>query len=444
MTAPSGWSWLRLAWLALAAALFVGMALVHADRVNVDPKRHDQDSYLAFAVKQKESSFTALGTRRQMPIYPTLQALFYTPGMSEAAHFARAKRVNIALSAAIALALAALLARLLPKEEARNVALVTIFFVIAFRAPYVQAEVLVYAAIFVLFVLLCAMWRRPSLPLAIAAGGTAAIGFLVKGTTLLGLYVFLGALAARELVRLARRKAPVLALKNLALGAVTFGAFFAGIWPYAKNSKEIYGAYLYDMNTRYVMWCDSWEHYASLNWRFGTHDVWKSHPPPEIPTMGSYLATHSIWDIVKRTLGGLAEVIGNCLISHGYALFFVLLWAFATALVKAHPDLRRRIFRPRELDWVGWFVLPYLAVYLLVFGFYGPLGAGERFSLAMFVPATYAITRAFAGKAGPEHTVKIGRVALDWAGFQSLLFALLVVQIVTYFAPAMATQYAGG
>jgi hypothetical protein len=441
MTVGPRW---RLLSIGLAAALFLVMALVHADRVNTDPDRHDQDSYLDYAARQKESGFTLIGTRRQMPIYPTLQAVFYEPGASAAAHFARAKRVNIALSFGLSILLAWGLARLLPRAEARSLALVTIFFVIAFRAPYVQAEVLVYGLLFLQFLAMCRMWRRPTPALALVVGAVTAIGWLTKGTALLGLYVFLAALAVREAVRAFRLAAPRVALVNVALGGVSLATFLAAVYPYAKTSKAIYGAYLYDMSTRYVMWCDSWEQYCALNRRFGTHDIWKDHPPPEIPTMQSYLATHSIVDIVRRTLGGVAEVVGNCLISHGYALFFVLLLGFATALVVKNAELRAKVLRLRDPEWVGWFVLPYLALHLLVLGFYGPLGAGERFSLAMFLPATYATMRAVAPHATAAHTVSFGRARLDWAAFQALFFVLIVVQIVIYFPPAMATFYSGG
>jgi hypothetical protein len=440
MTVGPRW---RLLWIGLAGALFVVMALVHADRVNVDPDRHDQDSYLAYAARQKESGFTAIGTRRQMPIYPTLQAVFYEPEASATAHFERAKRVNIALSFGLSILLAWGLARLLPRKEARNLALVTIFFVIAFRAPYVQAEVLVYALVFLQFLAMCRMWRRPTLLLALAVGGLTAIGWLVKGTALLGLYVFLAALAVREGVR-AFRLGTRVAFGNVALGGVTFAAFFAGVYPYAKTSKAIYGAYLYDMSTRYVMWCDSWEQYCALNLRFGTHDVWKDHPPPEIPTMRSFFATHSLGDIAVRTLRGLGEVVGNCLVSHGYALFFVLLLGFATALVAKNGELRAKVLRIRDPAWPGWFVLPYLLLHLLVLGFYAPLGAGDRFSLAMFLPATYAAMRAVAPHANPSHVVSLGKARLDWGQFQALFFVLVVVQIVIYFPAAMATFYAGG
>jgi hypothetical protein len=100
--------------------------------------------------------------------------------------------------------------------------------------------------------------------------------------------------------------------------------------------------------------------------------------------------------------------------------------------------------RWRDPTWLGWFVVPYLGVHLLALGFYGALGAGERFSLTMFLPAMYAMTRPFVGAATPEHRVQIGRLELDWAGFQAVFFAAVLLQLATYWPVAMATHYSGG
>jgi hypothetical protein len=435
---------MRKAWTLLSAAAFLALAVVHAERVNLDLGKYDQDSYLRFAIAESESHFTVLGSRRQMPIYPMLQSLFYAPGTSIETFFARAKLVNVGLSAAVALGLWFLLVRLLPKNEARNVALVSIFFVLAFRAPYVQAEVLSYACIFALFLLFCRLWKRPSLPLALGAGALLAFGFFVKATALLGGYVFVACFAIREIWRLVRERAVAASLRRLTVGLATVLTFAALVAPYARTSKALYGSYLYDMNTRYVMWCDSWQEFQELYLRFGPHDRWRDLPPEELPSMSKYVADHSIGQMIGRELRGLAEVVGNCVISHGYAPFFVILIAFVAAMLHANPGLRAVVVRPRDPQWLGWFVVPYFAVHLFTLGFYGPLGANERFSLTMFLPAMYAATRALSGRAGPEHVVRIGALELDWGRFHAAYFAVVVVMLVSYWPVAMATVYSGG
>ncbi len=160
--------------------------------------------------------------------------------------------------------------------------------------------------------------------------------------------------------------------------------------------------------------------------------------------MSKYVADHSIGQMIGRELRGLAEVVGNCVISHGYAPFFVILIAFVAAMLHANPGLRAVVVRPRDPQWLGWFVVPYFAVHLFTLGFYGPLGANERFSLTMFLPAMYAATRALSGRAGPEHVVRIGALELDWGRFHAAYFAVVVVMLVSYWPVAMATVYSGG
>jgi hypothetical protein len=198
------------------------------------------------------------------------------------------------------------------------------------------------------------------------------------------------------------------------------------------------------MNTRYVLWCDSWAEVQQLHLRFGPHEHWRNIPASELPSMGRYIATHSLGQMAWREVRGLAELVGNCMIGHGYAPFFLLLFFFGLALLIQCPELRAKVIRYRDPSWLGWFAIPYFGAHLVMLGFYGVVGAGERFSLAMFLPAMYAMTRAFVGVAGPEHRVRIGALELDWTAFQWAFFALAIVQIVTYWPVAMMTHYAGG
>jgi hypothetical protein len=428
----------------IAGALFVGFALIHAHRLNVDPTKYDQDAYIEYAISQADSGFAALGSRIQMPLFPTFLALFYRHGEPASLFFDRAKVVNIVIAAVASLGLFLLLPRLLPRREAQNLTLVTVFFVLAFRAPYVQVEVISYAAIFVLFLLLCRLWSRPSVTVALLAGAAAAFAFLAKGTGLLGVYVFLAALVLREAVRATKLGDVRGAALRMGTGALVPAVFVSLIWPYARNSKALYGSYLFNMSTRYVMWCDSWEDFGALNVKYGLWTGWRALPQDQLPSMGRYFATHSLGQMVAREISGLAEVIGNCLISHGYAPLFLLVATFAAALAARSPALRARLLRWRDPDWAGWFVLPYLAIHLLMLGFYAPISANNRFPLAMFLPATYALMRAFSGAARTEDRLTIGAASLDWRSFQSLFFALILLQIATYWPAAMVTHYAAG
>ena len=55
--------------------------------VNNDMRKTDQSSYMRFAIEAYESNFQYTGGRNQMPLYPFLQALFYSPTLDDDGFF---------------------------------------------------------------------------------------------------------------------------------------------------------------------------------------------------------------------------------------------------------------------------------------------------------------------------------------------------------------------
>ncbi|HSQ67511.1 MAG TPA: hypothetical protein VLM85_30080 [Polyangiaceae bacterium] len=415
----------------ILAALFVGGALVHAQRVNVDWRTHDQGSYIAYAKSIHDSRGQALGNRLQMPAVPELLSTFYRDGETPAEFFPRAKLVCIALGALAATLAGVLLWWRLPRAPAAVVGCVAVFFVFAFRAGYVQAEPLSYVSIFALFLAMTDAWRRPSWPLAAAIGLVLAAAFMIKATALLGFYVFALCVVSRAAVRVVRGPSASDAVP-LAQLALSFGIFLAAIWPYASNSRRHFGQYLYNTSSTYVMWCDSWEDFLS---RIARHD--------ELPTFRTYWQTHTLGQMAWRELRGLGEVLGNCLISHGYALFVLLYLAIFVAMVRKHADVKHALFR-RDPHAPAWFVVPYLLAHLLLFGWYGPIAAGNRFILGMLLPSMYSVAAGLSAHAKPEHALELRGRSFDWTKLNVAILVLVAVHLVLYFPYAIATHYSGG
>ena len=62
-------------------ALYLHVVTLQDSRNN-DVSAHDQSAYLNFAKRAYDSGFNYAGTRNRMPLYPHLQALFYSPDLS--------------------------------------------------------------------------------------------------------------------------------------------------------------------------------------------------------------------------------------------------------------------------------------------------------------------------------------------------------------------------
>jgi hypothetical protein len=433
---------LRALAYALLGASYIGLAFVHAVLVNTNPGRHDQSTYLWGARTLHESHFAAPTNRSQMPAFLYVQALFYPDGAREADAFGRAKVVSIALSAVLLLALGVFFARSLPKREGRIAMLATAFTVFVFRAAYVQAELLFYTVAFFGFAALCRLWERPSLRAAAVAGLLEALAFLSKGSVQPGIALFVVLYLARSGWE-ARAHGPGRLRElgqRLAELAVLLATFLAPLAPYLAKSKEMYGSYFFNMNTRYVMWCDSWDAFLAREAAIGKWWSWGALPEGELPSLGHYLREHTFAAMARREVRGVGEVLGNLVIGTGYFEFIALYLAFAAVAFGFTRSPRRAIGAVEPRSPVA-FALPYVLVYLAVFGFYAPIAAGARFSLMLWLPVLYTTLRAGV-RAQP--TALFGARRITWAELNAFVLLLLVLHVLFVVPTTIGRIYAGG
>jgi hypothetical protein len=426
--------------LAIVAA-YVVAAMVHARIVNTDAHRHDQSTYLWAARELKLSGYAAPTNRMQMPAYLYVQAFFLDPAADEASMFARGKDVNIALSVLLLGALAIFFRRTLPRTEAAILTLITAFTVFVFRAGYVQAELLFYTTSFLAFVALCRLWVRPSPSAALVAGLLEAAAFLTKGSVPPGLALFVAMFLARELREACR--APPLprhAAHNLRALAVLPVAFLAPLVPYLRTSKALYGSYFFNLSSTYVVWMDSWDDFLAKDRPGLSWHTWALLPPGEAPSLGRYLREHSIADVLRREGVGLGEVLGNVLIGHGYAEYIAVYLAFALLAVSAHraplAALRRMSLRSETT-----FTAAYALLYTLLFGFYAPIAAGNRFILMLFLPVLYTLMHTAPRRPG---TVSAFGRTLTRDDLNAFVLASIVLWILFGLPSTITRVYAGG
>jgi hypothetical protein len=120
----------------LLAALYVYGAVQQLERVNTEMTAFDQSAYMDFTRQVRESGFTYTGDRNRMPVYPTLQALFYRSGTSDETFFRQGKYVNLVLSLILLAGLALIFRRFFSPLHTLNLTLITGFTVFIFRAGW--------------------------------------------------------------------------------------------------------------------------------------------------------------------------------------------------------------------------------------------------------------------------------------------------------------------
>ena len=160
-------------------------------RVNHDMNKTDQRAYMRFAVNVYESGFHYTGGRNQMPLYPFVQAFFYSPDMPDTTFFQQGKQVNVIISLLCLTLIAAAFYRRFSTLFATYAVLSIAFLLFAFKAPYFQTEILFYTIFAFAFSFSVDALSAPKLPILAGVGLLYALAHLSKASALLGLILFL-------------------------------------------------------------------------------------------------------------------------------------------------------------------------------------------------------------------------------------------------------------
>lgn len=415
---------------------YVTAATEHARRVNTSKARGDQTPCLQYAINLYANWHgkdpPILGDRNRMPLYPAFQALFYDPRLSDPEFFVVAKRRNIRLSLVLVLLLGAIFRWQLPRHIATNLTLIVAFGYFVFKAGYVQPELLFYFLFFVTFLASCYLIGCRSaaarMVFAMLAGTFAALAHLTKAAMLPFVVVLLTVCGVREIacfLREWRRTAGTRAasLRRLVQGAVTcslVAACFLGVmYPYISNSKRVFGQYFYNVNSTFYVWYDGWP--QAIRGTRAHHDRtgWPSMPAGRLPSMGTYLRTHSPRLIVTRIRGGFVDMLKQSYNTYWYFKYAVMYVVFAGVLLASNRPAAVEVVRQNAA--LFGFLVIYAAVYLLLTAFYRPVSSTgtARYLLThvaplMFVLSFLAARAPFRDTVWPVGAIEISPTHFHW------------------------------
>jgi 4-amino-4-deoxy-L-arabinose transferase-like glycosyltransferase len=367
--------------LILLAALYTFGALRQMTEVNVSPGFIDQDAYMSYAQKLRESGYTYIGDHNRMPVYPWLQSWFYRPYMHRKLFFLEGKARNLLLSYFLLAGIAAIFWRKFHWQQALNATLIAAFTVFLFKAGWFQTELLFYFLNFVLFVALWRLLQCPGWAPALGAGALAGLAHLTKASVLPALALFLG-IAALQAAWLRRANT---ALSVLLVAA----AFLAVVFPYIQNSKRAFGHYFYNVNSTFYIWYDSWEEAAHGTKAHGDREHWPDMPAEEIPSPAKYLREHTPAQVAQRFFNGAGMVWEGMSSSFGY-LKYVLFYAGVFAAL-AFWQRERALALIRRQPFITLFTLVYFAVYGALYAWYAYITPDNRLILAQFLPLMFAL-----------------------------------------------------
>ncbi|HEX4641314.1 MAG TPA: hypothetical protein VH252_08005 [Chthoniobacterales bacterium] len=389
----------------------------------------DQSAYLAYAQHLYESNYTVTEDRNRMPVYPFLLSLIYRPGMTEDEFLVRAQSFTVNLSVVLLLLLFFVYRRFLPPLPAIALLAATAFGVYIYRAGRTQVEPLYYCVSFVAFVLLLETFTKPRWWLALLAGATAGLAHLTKASILPGLIIWAVVFGAQ--IVWSFRDNP---WRRLGVLALVLGAFITVIFPYIQTSKRIYGAYFYNVNSTFVMWCDSsTEGYDFLS-AHGDKDQWREVPPDQRPSFQKYWREHSLGQMAQRIVNGSLDLASKNMKAIGHYKFVLVLGIAAFVLWARHRRAARAVLARNPFAAI--FSLLFLAGYFLLFAWYDAITSDVRFLLAIFIPFVFAVL-IFVLRLGRDRMVSLaGRQIPFEPFFAGLLLGLAMIDVV-YNAPSL-------
>jgi hypothetical protein len=269
----------RPVWVAFTLLFLIFMTITydHSKLWN-NPNRGDQDLDLTLGLKIRQ--FEALSDGYHHPLLPALVAPFAEKSL---AYFAKAKLVNVLIGAAAFWAIAWV--------GLRFVGVAPTFLALVAMSPGLSNKSAEFTAepLLTLLVVLTFYWLVKGFNQAwcwAAAGACGGLAYLTKGSALLLMIAYIGCV-----VRLAPK---LLLQRRFLLFPVAFGIVASPLLIY---NWQVFGSPTFNHNTAHVIWLDYTEEQMIM---------FDKGPP----TMFTYLATHSVGDIVRRFFRGLVRVRG--------------------------------------------------------------------------------------------------------------------------------------
>jgi hypothetical protein len=358
----------------------------------------DQSAYLSYARHLYETNYTVIEDRNRMPVYPFLLSLIYRPGMSEEEFLLRAQAFTVDLSIVLLALLFAILRRFFPPLPALGLLAATAFGVFLYRAGKAQVELLFYFAIFLAFVLLLQLFVRPRWWLAVFAGATTGLAHLTKASVLPALGIWAVVYGAGIIWSRAADR-----WRRLAVLGLVLASFLAVVFPYIQTSKRIYDAYFYNVNSTFVIWCDSSTEGHDFLSAYGNKDQWRALPPDQLPSFRKYWREHSVGQMIGRIWNGaLALTTKNLRVIAYYKVVLSLLVMAVVLSLREGRKVRDLVARN---PFTALFSLLFLAGYFILYAWYEQIINDSRFILSIFLPFLFA---------GSIFVLRVGRDRFVW------------------------------
>lgn len=473
---PRGFPWARLGFaifLALFNMVYFFIATQLFYQTNRDRTNHDQEHNISMADRTLErerakpepgDGITSAMWRKLPhftdgvvnPLWPWVAARFQSD--DHETFFQRGKWFNIVLVAVFLNLLGLLCARVFSMPGAINLVLLGGLGAMLPRAVYFQPESIYYILFFATWVCCLSLMRHNELWLYGLLGVFAGAAYLAKSSVQPLLLVFLGVTALRFVMEAVRRRRgrgsdsrwhP----QNHFIGlAVLAMSFLMVVGPRLSYANEKYGNPFHSY-PGYWMWMDHFEDCYQFMADHGSRESLENITPENKPSAANYFKSHTGREAWDRLRNGTETKVLELLIperthqndsrtrewkqllpDRGKYLLWLLViagvmagchwWALRQADAK---DLRSQSWSG---GWMMLFAAGAFVFYAAAYGFYTPIGRGDRFMLSLYLPL--AVTFVWIAERHRRQTARIRSNRLAgwiYAGMHLVLTAFIIVRV---------------
>lgn len=426
------WAWAAFAlFLALYVWLhfYLGTQLIHQtnqDRLNWDQQHNIAMAFRTLDREQAPVSADAGGGSQLWkrfphftdgvvnPLWPWVAARFADEDHER--FFEAGKWFNLALSAGFLVILGLVAARAFSITAGITTVLLAGLGAVLPRAVYFQPEMLFYFFFLLAWVCALSLLRRNDLWLYAALGASAAMAYLAKGSALVLLLAFIGVTTLRFLLRLFEKRGiegprdTRWSQQNHFIGlAVMAMSFLMLAGPMLSHVNTHFGSPLFSYPSAW-MWFDNFEDGSRFMVEHPNKRALDAMPPEEKPGAMNYLRTHTREQVWNRLKDGVTVKAGEFLFpkttkqnkardkpwrallpDRGLLLFILLaqvgvLGVFQQMARRQEERAGLGARRSESAVWMLLFALGTFTAYALSYGWYTPIGKGDRFMLSLYTP----------------------------------------------------------
>lgn len=416
--ASSALLWLEAhRWRALAFTLplVVGIHLIAAAvtirHSNQDPVASDQGAEMWLAATARDDLVPQRTDGVRHPLWSWIARFFYVEERD--AFFERGKWLNTLLCVAFLCGLGLAVTRWLDPLATANLLLLISLGILLVRGTYFQPEPLYYILFFLASVLGWRILRGAPFWMYAFLGIVCGLGYLSKPSLAPFLVVFCLALALRAVLTLRALDSGWSIGWNVAGVSIALGILAVMLVPLATFSAEHFGKPLFNY-TKYWMWMDD---FMTEAWPF--QDKYPGRvqleqlPREETPSPRWYFRRHGIAEAAKRLNAGTREVLVRFFfpetklplggffwrpagkkweqpLAHRGVYLFLLVGLCAFLIGGSRSQFLESLKGPGEISCAA-FAIMLSATYLLLYGWYWPIGRGDRFMGSLWIPFVFLL-----------------------------------------------------